>query len=496
MSHIRFPLSRQELFFAAVYFVQAAVSVSAIAQFIFTRQELGLSYLQLGVLAALPTIAWSVKPIYGFLTDLIPIRGYRRRYYLRIAPLLTTLSWLYIWLYAHDFSTFAIPLIIANVGLGFTDVLCDALVVDESTPQTAGRYQSLCWGALSTGAIVATFLSGFLLTREIVELRTLFLITALVPLITFTLSFFVRDVPVTPEVERAARRDAGIPYIAAALVALAITVALLWPREGASASLASLGVIGVWAVWIMAYFTHLVRARSLGGAILFAAAFIFLWRFTPTFGAPWQEHFLSRAGMSAEILGYAGVMNYLGWLIGAVLYAKLLDRFPIKKVLLWTIMASAIGLLQLLLVNVDAANAIGSHPLVVRAGAALTAPLLLVSNTPDAWGTALAQPGIVHLNMLISLLLGILYMLAYLPLLKFAALSTPKGLEGTNFAIMMSIMNFGLAFGSVSGGFIFEKVQLGWHGYSALELTVWIGVLTSYLALLVLPKLRLPESEA
>ncbi|MBI5422041.1 hypothetical protein HZA44_02820, partial [Candidatus Peregrinibacteria bacterium] len=150
---LRFPLSRNELFFAAVYFVQAAVGISALAEFLFTRNQLGLSFVQLGILAALPTISWSIKPIYGFLTDLVPIRGLRRRPYLHITPLLTILSWLYIWRFADSFISFAIPLMIANMGMGFTDVICDGLVVQQSDEKTAGRYQSLCWGSLTVGAI-------------------------------------------------------------------------------------------------------------------------------------------------------------------------------------------------------------------------------------------------------------------------------------------------------------------------------------------------------
>jgi len=70
---MRFPFTKNEIFFSAVYFVQAAVGISALAQFLFTRNELGLSFVELGVLAALPTISWSIKPIYAFLTDLVKI---------------------------------------------------------------------------------------------------------------------------------------------------------------------------------------------------------------------------------------------------------------------------------------------------------------------------------------------------------------------------------------------------------------------------------------
>src|SRR3989338_8541108 len=195
------PLTKNEIFFAAVYFVQAAVGISALAQFLFTRNELGLSFVELGVLAALPTISWSIKPIYGFLTDMVPIFGYRRRVYLHLMPLITMLGWLYIWAFSDSFLSFAIPLMIANIGLGFTDVICDGLVVQEADRKTAGRYQSICWGALTVGAIISTFLSGILLGREIVGIRGMFLLTALMPLITFSLSFLIKEKRITEKAE-------------------------------------------------------------------------------------------------------------------------------------------------------------------------------------------------------------------------------------------------------------------------------------------------------
>ncbi|MFH0820310.1 MAG: MFS transporter [Candidatus Peregrinibacteria bacterium] len=491
----RLPFNRNELFFAAVYFVQAAVGISGLAQFLFTRNELGLDFIQLGILAALPTISWSIKPIYGFLTDLVPIRGYRRRPYLHITPLITILSWLYIWQFSNSFASFAIPLMIANVGMGFTDVICDGLVVQQSDEKTAGRFQSICWGALTIGAIISTFFSGLLLGREIVGVRGMFLLTALMPIITFGLSFLVKERRIEDRSELKAHQAISLKYIYASVVAFLATIALLWPRDGADAGLMSIGVIAVWFLWFAFYFKHLMDLKVIGKAIFAAAIFIFLWRFTPSFGAPWSDYFLNDVKIDQETYGYFGVIGYIGWLVGSVIFSKWLDKINLKKVLLWTILLSAIlGMSQLTLTKLDLANIVGNFPLIKYTGAILAAPVFMIARGADFWTFVMSFPGVVYLNFSLDFFLGILYMISFLPLLKFVALSTPKNLEGTNFAVFASIMNFGLVFGSISGGYIYERIQTGltWGPLTmnGLQITVWLGAITSLIALVALPWIK------
>lgn len=487
----RFPFTKNELFFSAVYFVQAAVGISALAQFLFARNELGLDFVQLGLLAALPTISWSIKPIYGFLTDLVPIRGYRRRPYLHIMPLVTIVSWLWIWQFADSFISYAIPIMIANVGMGFTDVIVDGLVVQQSDEKTAGRYQAICWGALTVGAIISTFLSGMLLGREIVGIRGMFLITALMPLITFGLSFLIKERRITDRSELKVHQAINPRYIYAAVVALIATVLILWPREGIDQSLMSISIIGIWFVWFAFYFKHLMDLKVIGKSIFAAAIFIFLWRFTPSFGAPWSDFFLNKVGIDQETFGYFGVVGYMGWLIGSVLFAKYFDKFDIKKVLLWTIVISSIlGLSQLGLTNLDLANAIGMNPIIRTVGAMIATPVYMVARGSEFGTYLMTYDGIVYLNFFLDFFLGILYMISFLALLKFVALSTPRNLEGTNFAVMASIMNFGLVFGSISGGIIYERIRDGMIGFNGLQLTVLLGTITSLLALIVLPWIK------
>jgi MFS family permease len=487
----KFPFSRNEIFFAAVYFVQAAVGISSIAQFIFTRNELGLNFIQLGILAALPTISWSIKPIYGFLTDLVPIRGYRRRPYLHIMPIVTVLSWLYIWQFADSFISFAIPLMIANIGLGFTDVIADGLVVQQSDEKTAGRFQSICWGALSVGAIISTFFSGFLLGREILDIRQMFFITALMPLMTFGLSFFVKEQRIKDKSELKVHKAISPSYIYTAILAFIVTIILLYPYEGQNMSVASMAVIGVWFIWLAGYFKHLMDIKIIGKGIFAAAIFIFLWRFTPSFGAPWQDYFLNKIGIDQETYGYFGVTAYIGWLVGSILFAKLFDKVSLRKVLFWTIvLSSVLGLTQLGLTKPELGNAIGNLPIIKYMGAVIASPVFFIAHGTKFWSSLMQMQGLVFLNFVLDFFLGILYMVSFIALLKFAALSTPKNLEGTNFAVFASIMNFGLVFGSISGGMIYENVQNGLLGFNGLQITVILGVVTSLIALLAMPWIK------
>ncbi len=483
-----FPFTKNELFFATVYFVQASVGIGALAQFLFTRNELGLSFVELGLLAALPTISWSIKPIYGFLTDMVPIRGYRRRPYLHIMPLITVFSWLYIWQFADSFISFAIPLMIANIGLGFTDVICDGLVVQQSDKKTAGRYQSICWGSLTIGAIVTTFLSGILLGREIVSIRGMFFITAMIPLLTFGMSFLIKEKKISDRKEIKVHQAISPIYIGGAFLAFAATIFLLYPKEGQSMAAASLYTILVWFIWFAFYFRHLMDLKVIGKSIFVAAVFTFLWRFTPSFGAPWQDYFLNQVGIDQETYQYFGVVQYTGWLIGAIIFAKYLDKFNLKKVLLWTIVASSVlGLSQLGLTKLELANNLGGSGLIKYVASVIATPVYLVGWGKQFWTQLMTYEGIVYLNFFLDFFLGILYMMSFLALLKYVALNTPKNLEGTNFAVFASIMNFGLVFGSVTGGIIYENVQTGMLGLNGLQITVLLGAITSLIALIVLP---------
>ncbi|NJN23769.1 MAG: folate/biopterin family MFS transporter, partial [Acaryochloridaceae cyanobacterium RL_2_7] len=68
-----------------VYFVQGILGLSSLAVSFFLKDDLGLSPAEVSALLGVSTLPWVIKPIYGFLSDSVPIVGFRRRSYLLIA---------------------------------------------------------------------------------------------------------------------------------------------------------------------------------------------------------------------------------------------------------------------------------------------------------------------------------------------------------------------------------------------------------------------------
>lgn len=72
----------------AVYFVQGALGLARLATTFFFKDELHLAPAEVAALSGLFTLPWVFKPLYGFLSDGLPIFGYRR--YIQLRSLLVS----------------------------------------------------------------------------------------------------------------------------------------------------------------------------------------------------------------------------------------------------------------------------------------------------------------------------------------------------------------------------------------------------------------------
>ncbi|MBT4936701.1 hypothetical protein HON22_02175 [Candidatus Peregrinibacteria bacterium] len=521
----------------AVYFVQGAVLITGISEFILTRNAFEFSWIQIAMLGALSTLAWSIKPLYGFLTDLLPIWGSRRKYYLLICSLVPLFSYSFLAFYGTSFLPIALAIVVSSMGLGFADVIADGLVVERSTKKTVGWYQALCWRAKAVGIFLASLFSGFILQRKIfsdafegtgiipwlqvnfpkafpeelfvtginlIDMRFTLLLAGFLPLITFVLALFLKEKKVSKQTQKISRKDIPFSYIVSAGAAFALTAFVLVTLSSMKEALlpfmnndhlSSLLVVLIWSIWMGFYLKHLINIKAATKVLLFAALFLFLWRFTPSFGAPWSDYFINVLKLPQEKLGFVGTITPLAWIIGSFIYTKFLDHIPLKKILLWTVLvASALSLTQLTLASPDMATSIGDMFFIKYFAAIILYPAYFFAYGVEAWAELMAQSPILNLDAFLSFFLEMMFIIAFLPLLKLAATVTPKGVEATNFAVLASIMNLGLVFGSISGGVIYENIEgtyslLG-MSYSGLHITILIGALTSLICLLVLKKLR------
>ncbi|GAV80080.1 BT1 domain-containing protein [Cephalotus follicularis] len=109
-------------------------------------------------------IPWILKPVWGILTDVFPIKGYRRRPYFVVAGVVGVVSALMVSLLGKLPIAMALGCLIGiTAGVAIADVTIDACIARSSIEfrSLASDMQSLCGVCSSTGALVGYSSSGF-----------------------------------------------------------------------------------------------------------------------------------------------------------------------------------------------------------------------------------------------------------------------------------------------------------------------------------------------
>ncbi|KAF2301537.1 hypothetical protein GH714_025638 [Hevea brasiliensis] len=141
------------------------VGLSRVSTQYYMKDEQKVQPSEAQVYFGLLQIPWIIKPLWGLLTDTLPILGYRRRPYFVFAGFLSMITMLVLSLQKNLHLAFALlSLMAGSAGIAIADVTIDACVTQNSisNPSLAGDMQSLCGLSSSIGALVGFSLSGFL----------------------------------------------------------------------------------------------------------------------------------------------------------------------------------------------------------------------------------------------------------------------------------------------------------------------------------------------
>ncbi|MCM1984657.1 folate/biopterin family MFS transporter [Lyngbya confervoides] len=290
-----------------VYFVQGILGLSRLAVSFFLKDDLGLTPAQVSALMGIATVPWVIKPLYGFLSDTLPIAGYRRRSYLLLAGLLGSLAWLYLALFTHHAWEATLAIAGSSLAIAISDVIVDSVVVQriQAQPQgSAGELQSLCWSATALGGLITAYLGGSLL--EIWSQRTLFAITATFPLLVALAALLIQEPKVLHRLEAA------------------------HPREQ----------------------MRRLRAALTQKSILLPVAFLFLWQATPSSESAFFFFTTNDLGFNPEFLGRVRLVTSFASLLGIWVFQRFLKTVAVRVIFFWsTLLATGLGMTTLLLVT-------------------------------------------------------------------------------------------------------------------------------------------------
>lgn len=308
------PLDSELLAIATIYGVQGALGLSHLAISFFFKDELGLSPAQVSSLVGIAMVPWMVKPLYGFISDGVPLFGYRRRSYLMLSSLLGITAWLLLGTVVTTTVGAIAAIALGSLAVAFSDAIIDALVVQRARRESAGdagSLQSFGWAAVSVGGIASAYFSGYLL--EHFGVRAVFLITAALPLISGLASLAIADpkVMVSP--------SGRSPYS-------------LWRQMGDQIG-ALRKAVGNRTIWL-------------------PAAFVFLWQATPSADSAFFYFTTNELQFNPEFLGTVRFFTNIAGLLGVWIFQRFLRDVPLRRIFFWTTLLSVIlGLTSLLLVT-------------------------------------------------------------------------------------------------------------------------------------------------
>lgn len=412
---------------ATIYFVQGAMAISQLAVSFFLKDDLGLSPAEVASMVGITMLPWTVKPLYGLISDGFPVFGYRRRPYLLLSSVLGIFAWASMALWVST-PFWAIAMIaVGSLSLAFSDAIIDALIVQRARLETdgdAGSLQSFSWMASSVGAIASAYLSGYFL--EHFGARFVFEVTAILPLLVGIAAFAIAD----PRMSTV--------YTAAPNVSTNNLEPATLSRNSQR--------------WMSLKFNLLQLRQALTNkAIWLPAAFLFLWQATPSADTAFFYFTTNELKFNPEFLGTIRFFASWAGLLGVWLFQRFFKTVPTRKIFFWTtIISTLLGLTSLLLVT---------H-------------VNRLLGIDDRW-----------FSLGDSLILTVAGRIAFMPVLVLAARICPEGIEATLFAVLMSVINISALCSFQLGAGLTHLLGITESNFNNLWLLVLIANISSLLPL-------------
>lgn len=291
-----------------IYFVQGILMLSRLAVSFFLKDELLLSPAQMSAIIGISTIPWMIKPLYGFIADILPLFGYHRKTYIFLSGIIGSAAWVGLGTIVHSSSIATMMILLCSLSVALSDVIVDSIVVERARLESAeklGSLQSLCWGIAAIGGLCTAYLSGLLL--EYFTTRTVFLITALFPIITSFVAWLITEKPINKDEEK----SNNIKY------------QLVQIRQAITQK----------AIWL-------------------PTVFIFVWHATPNAESAFFYFTTNELQFQPEFLGRVRLVTSFASLIGIWAFQRYFKTIPFRTMFTWGIFIStALGMTTLLLVT-------------------------------------------------------------------------------------------------------------------------------------------------
>ena len=354
----------------------------------------------------------------GLLTDLKPIFGLRRKYYIFLNGILIILGWIFLIILKPNLFISSLCLFIISFGKSFSSVLGEAIVVELSllkkkinyneenikneilkkTEYDAKDFISMFFLIRTFGYLISSYLQGKII--EIFSLKTIFLITSLIGFLIIISGFL--------------------------LIEKKIEI-----KENEYKIINDLIIF--------------IQKKNIYIPLLFMIIF----GCSPSYNQPLFYFITNKLKFTPSDLGIISMFSTLFSLIGIFIYKKYLKNIKIKKMLL-------IGSIILIFLSFTTYILVKRINLILKINDFI---FLLFGNC----------------------IMSLIGDLVAMPILSLSAILCPKNLEGTVYSLFMSANNFGYSLGNLFGSFLTEFFMVTHNHFDNLGKLVITSNLLSFL---------------
>jgi predicted MFS family arabinose efflux permease len=337
-------------FFALVYIVEGLGQVVGLISQPLTyylKQVHGWTPVQVTAFVTLFNLPWVIKPLYGLVSDFLPLFGYRRKSYLLLANVAAIAGFLWATQIEAP-SLLVLALMMTAYAMAISSTLCGAVLVENGQRlRESGRFVNQQWLWFNVAAMAAAIVGGQLVQHlpPASALHVAAAIVGVTPLAVIAGTLFL-----IPE-QKVAINMAGM-------------------RDTARGLLAAFKRRELWVI----------------------AVFIFVYYFSPGFATPLYYHMTDNLKFSQAYIGILGSIASAGWVIGALFYRRLLGGLTLKGLLNVSIAFGTATTLAYLLLSNQSSAAVLNFLSGLAAMLATVATLTLAADycPPHAEGFAFA----------------------------------------------------------------------------------------------------------
>ncbi len=396
----------------AIYATQGFEGLPGLALFLYLKEALHFTPEKVMLIGSVTGIAWIIKPLLGFAID-----NYLTKQKWIIISLLGSIG-IALWMGLSPILTIPILIIagiLANYNSASRDVAVDGIMcVEGKEADNCDRIQAIQWIAITIASIAVGLGGGYIAQNYSYKLAYLCLVPFYIVILGIVFNYKSKESEYKyPDEVWTSRK---------------------WNKERTDYIDLS-GKQGF--IQTICSYKELFTSKS----FLFACLFLFLYKFSPSFGTPLSYIERDVFHWSAQWLGTLGAILSSLEIIGAIVFYKYCKVINLQR---WLYISVFLG--------------------------AITTLLYL-------WFTP-------YTAIIYGILFSVLGMFIHLIVMSFLAKSTLPGKEATSFALLCSINNFAAGTASsLVGAFLLPKI--------GLQNLIIISSLTSFLCLPLIKRLKI-----